>query len=251
MDPYYQNLFYTVDQQGSRQSTIDFIRLTGYPACRRLVERAPTVNVLIACEYSARVRDAFRSVGHNAWSVDVLPTRGDPRWHFQDDALKVAREYAWDMLIAFPPCTHLANIGASSWPVKQNDGRQQQAIDFVIDLYYSRIPMVAIENPVGRLSTAWRKPDQIIHPWQYGHRWQKRTCLWLKGLPLLTPTEIVTPRGHWVAGQAHSDEYGVRRYIPVNERRWNGDRVGHASDKPLERAKTFTGIAQAMARQWG
>lgn len=144
----------------------------------------------------------------------------------------------------------LANSGSASWAAKERDGRQQEAIDFVMNLYYSRIPMVAIENPVGKLSTAWRKPDQIIHPWQHGHKWQKRTCLWLKGLPLLEPTKIVTPNGHWISGQAHTDSDGVRRYISIDERRRMGERVGHNSSKPLERAKTFLGIARAMARQW-
>lgn len=208
------------------------------------------MNILVACEYSARVRDAFRSAGHNAWSCDLLPSHGNPRWHIQGDALRVARSCDWDMLIAFPPCTHLANSGASSWAAKQQDGRQQEAIDFVINLYYLSIPLVAIENPLGRLSTVWRKPDQTIQPWQFGHRWQKRTCLWLKGLPLLEPTKIVEPRGHWVSGQAHRDSHGVRRYISIAERHRNGERVGHNSSKPLERAKTFLGIARAMANQW-
>lgn len=204
------------------------------------------MRVLVACEFSATVRDAFRRLGHNAISCDILPTEGDPRWHIRDDVRNVINGWPkWDLLIAFPPCTDLAAIGASKWRDKQQDGRQDDAIHFALSLYYSRIPKVAIENPVGILSTVWRKPDQIINPFQFGHPWSKKTCLWLKDLPLLQPTDIVHPIGKWVAGQAHKDRHGVRRYRRVTELRYIGQRT--ASD----RARTFQGIARAMARQWG
>ena len=123
--------------------------------------------VLIACEFSGRVRDAFKAKGHDAWSCDLLPTER-PGKHIQGD-VRTALMQQWDLMIAFPPCTHLCSSGARWWPEKQKDGRQQKAVDFVYMLLGQQIPFIAVENPIGKISTAIRKPDQIIQPWQFGH----------------------------------------------------------------------------------
>ena len=183
----------------------------------------------MACEYSATVRDAFLAQGFDAWSVDLAPTEGDSSRHIQGDALVAVFEGGWDLMIAFPPCDHLSKAGARWWPAKQADGRQNAAATFFQALWEAPVPRIAIENPVGWMNTNWRKPDQIIHPWQHGHPWKKETCLWLKGLPLLQPTKIVEPQGFWVGGDARKP--GLHR-------------------NPKERARTFAGIAGAMALQW-
>lgn len=183
------------------------------------------MRVLIACEFSGRVRDAFARRGHDAWSCDILPTDA-PGQHIQTDVLSVLSE-PWDMLIAFPPCTHLCSSGARWWPAKQKSGEQEQALDFVKMLLGAPIPRIALENPVGLISTAIRSPDQIIHPWQFGHGETKATCLWLKGLPLLTPTNIVPGR----TARIHRMPPGPHR--------------------AKLRSVTYQGIADAMANQWG
>lgn len=184
------------------------------------------MRVLVACEFSGIVRDAFRLRFHDAWSCDLLPTE-KPGPHIQNEALFVAECVGeWDMMVVFPPCTHLANSGARWFPEKRFE--QIRAIHFCKRLMtVARIPRIAMENPIGVLSTHYRKPDQIIQPWQYGHGETKATCLWLKGLPLLEPTDIVDGR---VA------------------------RVHHAAPGPnrwKERSRTLPGIAAAMAAQWG
>ena len=185
------------------------------------------MRVLVACEYSGTVRDAFRAMGHDAVSCDLLPT-DVPGPHYQGAVLDIIYDGGpWDMMIAFPPCTHLAVSGARWFAAKRADGRQQQAIDFFMALANADIPKIAIENPVCIMSTQWRKPDQIIQPWQFGHGETKATCLWLKGLPQLTPTNIVDGR-----------EQRIWK-LPPSEDRWK------------LRSKTFDGIAQAMAQQWG
>jgi site-specific DNA-cytosine methylase len=183
------------------------------------------LKVLVACEYSGRVRDAFIARGHYAMSCDLLPTEQDGP-HYQGDVRDVIG-HGWDLMIAHPPCTHLAVSGARHFEAKRADGRQQAALDFVRMLMDAPIPMIAIENPVSIISSAIRKPDQIIQPWQYGHGETKATCLWLKGLPLLTPTQIVSGR-----------EARVHR-MPPSPDRWK------------ERSRTYQGIADAMADQWG
>ena len=183
------------------------------------------MRVLVACEYSGAVRDAFRAMGHDAVSCDLLPT-DVPGPHHQGSVLDIIND-GWDMMIGFPPCTHLAVSGARWFAAKRADGRQQQAIDFFMELANADIPKIAIENPVCIMSTQWRKPDQIIQPWQFGHGETKATCLWLKGLPQLTPTNIVDGR-----------EQRIWK-LPPSEDRWK------------IRSKTFDGIAQAMAQQWG
>lgn len=184
------------------------------------------MRVLVACEYSGRVRQAFRDAGHDAWSCDLLPAE-DNGHHFQGDCLRVAENQHWDLMIAHPPCTHLAVSGARYFAEKRADGRQQQAIDFFVRLTNLPIERIAIENPVCIMSSIWRKPDQIIQPWQFGHGETKATCLWLKNLPLLYPTNIVGGR-----------EARVHRMSP-------------GPDRGKERSRTYQGIANAMAVQWG
>ena len=201
------------------------------------------MRVLVGCEYSGAVRDAFRARGHDAWSCDLEPTEADPAWHIRGDVLGALERGPWDALIAFPPCTDLSKVSAASWPQKQADGRQAAALELVRALMLAPVRHIAIENPVGRISTALRPPEQIIQPWQFGDPWIKATCLWLYGLPLLRPTMIVEPRGHWVdGGNAHTATSG----LPARDRaQWSG------AKRAQERSRTFPGIAAAMADQWG
>jgi len=181
------------------------------------------MRVLIACEYSGRVRDAFRAKGHDALSCDLLPTEA-PGPHYQGDVRDLLADQ-WDLMIAHPPCTHLAVSGARYFERK---GREQQdALDFVRTLLGAPIPRIALENPVSIISTRIRKPSQIIQPWQFGHGETKATCLWLKGLPRLRPTNVVDGR-----------ESRIHRMPPSNDR-WK------------MRSLTYQGIADAMADQWG
>lgn len=182
------------------------------------------MKILIACEYSGAVRDAFRAKGHDAMSCDLLPT-DVPGPHYQGDVRDVI-DYPWDMMIAFPPCTALAVSGARHFEEKRMDGRQQAGASFFKMLSKADIPYIALENPISVMSTLWRKPDQIIQPWMFGHGETKSTCLWLKGLPLLKPTNVVEGR---------------------EQRIW---KMPPSPDRWKERSKTFPGIAQAMADQW-
>lgn len=183
------------------------------------------MRVLIACEFSGVVRDAFLALGHEAMSCDLLPTEA-PGPHYQGDVRDVL-DYPWDLMIAHPPCTDLSVSGARHFAAKRMDGRQQAAASFFLMLAKADIPRIAIENPVCVMSSLWRKPEQVIQPWQFGHGETKATCLWLKGLPLLKPTNIVEGR-----------EARVHR-MPPGPDRWK------------ERSRTFEGIAAAMASQWG
>lgn len=185
------------------------------------------LRVLIACEFSGVVRDAFRARGFDAWSCDLLPAETGPEHHLQHDAVSVAFGLPWDLMIAHPPCTHLAVSGARHFPAKIADGRQQAALGFVRALLAAPIPHIAIENPVSIISSRIRKADQTIQPWQYGHGEVKATCLWLRNLPRLRPTRIVEGR-----------EARVHR-MPPGPDRWK------------ERSRTLPGIAAAMAGQWG
>lgn len=186
------------------------------------------MRILVACEESQEVAKAFRALGHEAYSCDILPpSGGHPEWHIQGDVLPLLKE-SWDMIIAFPPCTDLAVSGARWFEEKRKDGRQQASIDFFQRFtQLDHIPRVAIENPVGIMSTIYRKPDQIIHPYQFGHGEQKATCLWLKGLPLLKPTEIVSGR---------------------EQRIWM---MPPGPERSKLRSKTYREIAKAMTEQWG
>ena len=182
------------------------------------------MNILVACEFSGLVRDAFRAKGHNAVSCDLEPSER-PGPHYQGDVRDLL-EGDWDMIIAFPPCTHLCRSGARWFKAKQADGRQQEAIDFFLLFTDLSCPRVAIENPVGIMSTLYRKPDQVIQPWQFGHGEIKKTCLWLKGLPPLFSMEIAPgnkPRIHYMAP---------------------------GPNRAKERSRTYSGFAQAMSDQW-
>lgn len=184
------------------------------------------MRVLVACEESQAVTIELRRLGHEAYSCDIIKcSGGHPEWHLQQDVIPLLKE-PWDMIIAFPPCTHLAVSGARYFEQKRKDGRQQQGIDFFMAFAEADCPRVAIENPVGIMSTHWRKPDQIIQPWQFGHGETKATCLWLKGLPLLRPTQVVEGR---------------------EQRIW---RMPPGPERAKLRSKTFPGIARAMAEQW-
>ena len=180
------------------------------------------MKVLVACEFSGIVRDAFKARGHDAWSCDLLPTEQEGQ-HIQGNVLDYL--VGWDLMIAHPPCTHLAVSGARWFKDKRQE--QADALDFVRALLDAPIPRIALENPVSVISTKIRKPDQIIQPWQFGHGEPKATCLWLKGLPPLTPTDVVAGR-----------ENRVHR-LPPGKDRWK------------LRSITYQGIADAMAMQWG
>lgn len=168
----------------------------------------PIMKILLACEESQIVCKEFRAKGHEAYSCDILPcSGGQPEWHIQKDVLKVLYD-GWDLIIAFPPCTHLAVSGARWFKEKQKDGRQQAAIDFFMKFTDKNFPKVAIENPIGIMSTLYRPPDQIIQPWQFGHGETKATCLWLHNLPNLQPTNIVKGREQkiWKWGQVLNEQ---------------------------------------------
>ena len=208
------------------------------------------MKVLIACEESQEVCKAFRKLEHEAYSCDIQECSGShPDWHIQDDVLKEL-DKDWDMIIAFPPCTYLSNAGmcnltrkgATEEYRKDRLKKRDMALDFVLKIYNSKCPKIAIENGVGYLSTGWRKPNQIIKPFEFGHSVNKKTCLWLKGLPKLKPTNIVEP-----------DNKRVNLGKPVSS--WYAKTLKQAKNdfKLLSkiRSKTFPGIAKAMAEQWG
>ena len=181
------------------------------------------MKVLVACEYSGRVRDAFSALGHRAVSCDILPSEA-PGEHHCGDVRELLCD-GWDLMIAHPPCTHLA-VSGSRWFYKKRV-EQAEAIQFVRDLLNAPIEKIALENPVSVISTYIRKPDQIIHPWQFGHGETKATCLWLKNLDKLIPTEVVSGR-----------ESAIHRMPP-------------SPDRSKKRSLTYLGIARAMASQWG
>lgn len=181
------------------------------------------MKVLVACEYSATVREAFAAKGHEVVSCDLLPTE-IPGPHYEGNVLDILYD-KWDLMIAHPPCTHLAVSGAR-W-FKEKQAEQKEALDFVRYLLSAPIDKIALENPISIISSKIRKPDQIIQPWMFGHGETKATCLWLKGLPLLQATDVVDGR-----------EARVHK-MPPSPDRWK------------ERSRTFKGIAQAMADQWG
>lgn len=187
------------------------------------------MRVLIACEFSGVVREAMRARGHDAWSCDLLPAEDGSRYHFADDVLAIFRARRirpWDMILAFPPCTDLAVSGARWFKVKGPEV-QQAAADFFMAMVKAPAPRVAVENPIGVMSSRYRKPDQIIQPWQFGHGEVKATCLWLKNLRNLEPTNVVSGR--------HARVHRA----PPGPDRWK------------ERSRTLPGIADAMADQWG
>lgn len=195
------------------------------------------MKVLVACEYSGRVRDAFIARGHDAMSCDLLPTEV-PGPHYEGDVLEVIGN-GWDLMIAHPPCTYLSRAGARWWKDEQRQKKAEEAAAFAIQLYNAPIPMVCIENPIGKLNKLWRYPDQTIQPWQFGHEFSKATCLWLKNLPPLVYTEIVP---NW------------KPFLPSNT--GAGKKKGQRSSPGVAKtakdaSRTFLGIAKAMAEQWG
>ena len=197
------------------------------------------MKILVACEESQAVTIRLRALGHEAYSCDIMEcSGGHPEWHLQQDVTEVLKQ-SWDMIIAFPPCTHLAVSGAAWFEAKRKDGRQQQGIDFFMMFADLDCPRVAIENPVGIMSTIWRKPDQIIQPYQFGDAFEKKTCLWLKGLPHLVHTNLVEPppRTTYASGKSMPTWYADAFKLSPQER-------------SKARSKTFPGIADAMAQQW-
>lgn len=181
------------------------------------------MKILIACEFSGVVREAFRKLGHDAWSCDLLPCEDNSPYHLQCDVLRVL-DQGWDMMIAHPPCTHLAVSGARWFKNKLKE--QKEALEFIKALMNAPIPKICIENPVSIISSQIRKPDQIIQPWMFGHGETKATCLWLKGIHRLSPTHIVAGRENRI------------HKMPPSENRWK------------QRSRTYQGIADAMAKQW-
>lgn len=187
------------------------------------------MRVLVACEFSGVVREAFRKRGHDAWSCDLLPATDESKYHIQNDALWEAENDQWDLLIAHPPCTYLAVSGARWWNGRLKE--QHEAAQFAYLLMSAPIPRVCVENPIGYLSTYVRKPEQIIQPWQFGHGETKATCLWLNNLPKLMPTNVVTGR----EPRIHYESPGIKGGLTRQQRR----------------SITLQGIADAMADQWG
>lgn len=187
------------------------------------------MRVLVACEYSGAVRDAFIACGHEALSCDLMPTEA-PGPHYCGDVRDVL-DYPWDLMIAFPPCTDLTVSGARWFEEKRMDGRQHAGASFFMSLAKAGIPRIAIENPVGVMSSLWRAPDQVIQPWMFGHGETKATCLWLKNLPPLLPTDVVDGR-----------DDRIHRGCGFG---WNTEECKR------ERSRTYAGVARAMAEQWG
>ena len=221
------------------------------------------MNILVACEESQRVTIEFRKLGHNAFSCDIIDcSGGHPEWHIKQDVLPLLNgncsfqtvdgvlhtiDSKWDMIIAFPPCTYLTVTGNCWFNVERYGEKairrykdREQAIKFFMSFANANCDWIAIENPVGIMSTEWRKPNQIINPWLFGDAFEKKTCLWLKGLPELTPTNIVDipPRKKFDSGKTMPSWYAEAWHLPKEER-------------AKLRSKTFPGIARAMAEQWG
>lgn len=202
------------------------------------------MKILVACEFSGIVREAFKARGHNAWSCDLLPTE-IPGQHIQSDVLNNLND-GWDLMIAHPPCTYLT-VAGNKWFGKKYKNRfpdrEKQllnSIEFFLLFTKTNIPRVCIENPIGRMSGLYKKPDQIIQPWMFGEPVRKATCLWLKGLPKLEPVKIVTPElDIFSSGNSQS--------------KWHTEtgRIKEPQEKSKARSRTFQGIANAMAEQWG
>lgn len=198
------------------------------------------MKILVACEYSGVVRDAFIKAGHDAWSCDILPCESDPSKHYQCDVFQVL-DNGWDMMIAHPPCTYLCRAG-QAWNnhPKHTDRKEktEDAVKFFMALYNAPIPRIAVENPAGIISTRFRPPDQYIHPYHFGDPYPKKTGLWLKGLPVLQHTNVVEP---------HVVVYNGKKYSVIHD----GPPGTHRKDRAKARSKTYQGIADAMASQWG
>jgi len=203
--------------------------------------------ILIACEESQVVTKAFRKLGIEAFSCDLLPASGGhPEWHFQEDMFEVIkREKKFDLMVAFPPCTDLAVSGARHFERKIADGSQQKSIEFFMSVINADIERIAVENPIGIMSRNFRKPDQIIQPWMFGDKAQKSTCIWLKNLPKLEPTDMVE-KGEFFE---FTSKKGEKKRMPM----WYYKALSEAKtpeQRRTLRSKTFQGIADAMAEQW-
>jgi len=207
------------------------------------------MNVLVACEESQTVCKAFRALGHNAFSCDLQDcSGGHPEWHIKDDAIKIAydEKYKWDLMIAHPPCTYLTNInsfmnrGCSLYTPEQAKELRKEAVEFFMKLANAPIQKKCIENPKGYMNSHYRKPDQIIRPYQFGETSSKGTCLWLYGLPLLMPTDIKEPTYHTTKNGRVFDKW----YFDTSL-------ISDLKKRTRVRSKTFQGIADAMANQWG
>jgi hypothetical protein len=222
--------------------------------------------LLVACEFSGAVRDAFAELGHEAWSCDLLPTE-KPGNHIQGDVIEHLDD-GWDMMIAHPPCTYLCSSGMH-WTIrgKRDTKLTEDSLEFVGRLLGAAIPHIAVENPVGVISTRIRPCDQKIQPWMFGDDASKRTCLWLKGLPSLLPNHIIPPKGWWTVSRSTATPHATHRRMdgvefasveePVPHPVWANqtpsgqNKLGPSADRWKERSKTYTGIAKAMAHQWG
>ena len=197
------------------------------------------MRVLVGCEYSGRVRNAFMEAGHDAWSCDLLPSEDDSPFHIHGDVLPLL-DQGWDLGIFHPPCTYLA-VSGLHWNKRDpaRAAKTEEALDFVRALMSAPIERIAVENPVSCISSRIRKPDQIIQPYEFGEDASKKTCLWLKNLDLLTPTQMVAPR------------------LVDGKPRWSNqtdsgqNRLGPSEDRWKERSRTFAGVAKAMAEKWG
>ena len=219
------------------------------------------MRILVACEESQNVTNELRKLGHEAYSCDIQMHSGShDEWHICQDVLPLLNGFCkfktidgdyheinskWDMIIAFPPCTDLCVSGARHFAKKQADGRQQRSIDFFMKFVNADCDKIAIENPIGIMSTKYRKPDQIIQPWQFGDKYSKSTCLWLKNLPLLVPTKIVE-KGEFIEW---IDKNGKKK----RQAKWYYEALKNsknAAERAKIRSKTFPGIANAMATQW-
>ena len=199
------------------------------------------MRILIACEYSGRVREAFRKLGHDAWSCDLLPSDDNSPYHIQGDVLQHLDE-GWDMMIAHPPCTYLSFVGNRHWNNPGRAEKRAEAMEFFMSLANAPIDRICVENPLGEPSRAWRKYDQIIHPYYFGDAFQKRTCLWLKNLPLLT----------WDKDKATKPKPLFYLKTTGKAINWTEGLKGMtAAERQKARNTTFQGIANAMAEQWG
>lgn len=210
-----------------------------------------TLNVLIACEFSGAIRNEFRKLGHNAYSCDIVPSEDNSPYHYQCDVMEVLKLKKWDLLIAHPPCTYLTLAGnrwfkeeyKERYPTRQKD--RQEAIDFFMELYNADIPHIAVENPIGIMSSVFRKPDQIIQPWQFGDPFQKSTCLWLKNLPKLEHTNVVD-KGEffeWTDKKTGKTKRQATWYMDALKGKT-------PEERQKIRNRTFKGIAEAIANQY-
>lgn len=193
--------------------------------------------ILVACEESQAVTKELRARGHEAYSCDILdPSGGHPEWHLKQDVTPLLKE-DWDMILAFPPCHDIAVSGARYFKQKQADGTQEKAVEFFMQFAEAKCERIAIENPVGIMSTRWRKPDQIIQPYMFGDPVRKQTCLWLKNLPELVADNEVDPEANISYGDGRTHQKWISH--------------GTANGRRVRRSKTFPGVARAMAEQWG